>query len=263
MTRRLRAEVPEEVMPLVDEVNALLDAQEQTVERARAWTADLAHGLKTPLTALGADAQRLRHQGNVAMADELEQLAETMRRRVDRELIRARMRSGVRTRQAGANVGDAIARVVRTLQRTPRGGAVAWTVEVQDHGFAAIDPDDLTELVGNLLDNAVKWATARVWVSATSNGGVDIQIEDDGPGVSDDQLERLCQRGVRLDQGKKGSGLGLAIAHDITDAYGGELRLDRAALGGLQVSVRLPSQGSTPLGPTPASSKAASESSAG
>lgn len=242
---RLRAAVPEEVTPLVGEVNALLDAQEQTIERARAWTADLAHGLKTPLTALSADAQRLREQGSAAIADDLEQLAETMRRRVDRELIRARMRTGVRAQGLRADTGDTIARIVRTLKRTPQGSAVNWDIQVPEHTFAAIQPDDLTELMGNLLENAAEWAEHKVAVKTATDDRVHILIEDDGLGVSNDQLENLCERGVRLDQGKQGSGLGLAIARDITEAYHGELSFGRATLGGLAVTVRLPRSGST------------------
>ena len=122
--RGLDGRYPEEVMPLVNELNGLLDSQARAIERARSWTADLAHGLKTPLTVLNADAQRLREQGNAQIADDLDQLAETMRRRVDRELIRARVRSSVQARPARADAGEAIKRVVRTLQRTPRGAAL-------------------------------------------------------------------------------------------------------------------------------------------
>jgi signal transduction histidine kinase len=230
---------PEEVMPLVDEVNGLLNAQAQAIERARAWTADLAHGLKTPLMVLTADSQRLREEGNASIADDLDQLAETMRRRVDRELIRARVRSGIQTRRARADVADVVNRVVRALKRTPRGAALGWSVEAPERANAEIFAEDLTELLGNILDNAAKWANDMIAVSVSENDAVVIRIEDDGPGVSEGQLDSLGQRGVRLDEQKQGSGLGLAIARDIVEAYKGDLSLSNRPEGGLAVTVQL------------------------
>jgi signal transduction histidine kinase len=237
--RRLASRYPAEVMPLVNEMNALLEAQERAIERARAWTADLAHGLKTPLMVLSADSQRLRQQGNTMIADDLDQLANTMRRRIERELIRARVRSGVGTGQARADVAEAINRIVRALKRTPRGAALHWIVQTPDLVFASIPPDDLTELLGNLLENANKWANQSVRVSVSRNDIIAILIEDDGPGVHDDQLQKLGLRGVRLDEQVQGSGLGLAIARDITEAYHGSLAFNRATTGGLAVTVRI------------------------
>lgn len=238
--RRLERIYPDEVMPLVDEMNGLLEAQEKTIEHARAWTADLAHGLKTPLMALTADSQRLRNEGNTLIADDLDQLAEVMRRRVDRELVRARVRSGARTRRARADVGNAINGVVRTLKRTPRGSRLQWSVEIPDTADAAIRPEDLTELLGNILENAVKWANETVSISVSRGNTIFIRVEDDGPGVPEDQLNTLGQRGVRLDEQKQGTGLGLAIARDVCEAYHGKLSFHRSSFGGLAVIVQLP-----------------------
>ncbi len=249
--RRLADAYPDEVMPLVTEVNALLDARAQAVERARAWTADLAHGLKTPLSALVADAQRLRQQGHPALADDLEQLAETMRRRVDRELIRARVRSGAATHPARVDVVDAVQRLLRTLRRTPDGERLDWRIEAPSQVIAALTADDLLELLGNLLENAAKWARTGVRVridprprseqaAGACGACIEIRVTDDGPGVPAEQMTRLGQRGLRLDQGKEGSGLGLAIVNDVVDAYGGSLVFGPAPEGGLMVGVRLP-----------------------
>ena len=240
---RLAAEYPDEVTPLVEEMNALLHAQALAIERARAWTADLAHGLKTPLMVLSADSQRLRALGNTTIADDLDQLADTMRRRVDRELIRARVRSGVRLQQARADTGGLVERVVRTLRRTPAGADLNWTVQAPDGLFAMIVPDDLAELVGNLLENATKWARREIRITVEAKDAVVIRIEDDGIGVADDQLANLGRRGTRLDEQTQGSGLGLAIARDITDAYEGSLSFDHASTGGLAVSIRIPACG--------------------
>ena len=238
---RLADHYPLEVMPLVSEVNALLAARAEAIERARVWTADLAHGLKTPLTALAADAQRLREQGHPALADDLEQLATAMRRRVDRELIRARVRSGTARHEARVEVGSAIARLLRVLQRTPEGERLHWQVEMPLEVQVALMPDDLLDLLGNLLENAAKWARARVTVMVTTDADwVEIAVSDDGAGVAAAQLPRLGERGLRLDQQKEGSGLGLAIVRDIVDAYGGAVTFDTADAGGLLARVRLP-----------------------
>ncbi|WP_338032705.1 HAMP domain-containing sensor histidine kinase [Chromatium okenii] len=238
---RLADHYPLEVMPLVSEVNALLAARAEAIERARVWTADLAHGLKTPLTALAADAQRLREQGHPALADDLEQLATAMRRRVDRELIRARVRSGTARHEARVEVGSAIARLLRVLQRTPEGERLAWQVEMPLEVQVALMPDDLLDLLGNLLENAAKWARSSVTVTVTTDAEwLDIAVSDDGAGVAAAQLPRLGERGLRLDQHKEGSGLGLAIVRDIVDAYGGAVTFEAADAGGLLARVRLP-----------------------
>ena len=232
----------DEVQPLVDEINELLDARDRTVEDARAWTADLAHGLKTPLTALGADAQRLRDRGDDAMADDLEQLAEGMRRRVDRELIRARLRSESSGRPKQADLVKTLRGLVKTLRRTPAGEAVNWDLELPARGEVQLAPEDLAELLGNLLDNAAKWARNRVRVRVGVDPGLQwhVRIEDDGPGVAAEQRDRLGQRGLRLDEQTTGSGLGLAIARDIVAAYRAELEFGISELGGLAVTLALP-----------------------
>ncbi len=252
--RRLPTDYPDEVLPLAEEVNTLLDAQDRAIERARAWTADLAHGLKTPLIVLAADAARLRETGQHELADDLDTLAQTMRRRVDRELIRARVRARTGA-QVGAGLesgpvrgaGDPAAdleltvrRVIRALERTPNGSRLRWNLDCPALLPVAILPEDLTELLGNCLDNASNWAAARVGIRVETGERVLVRIEDDGPGVPDEWLADLGQRGLRLDERTPGFGLGLAIAQDICDAYGAEISFGRAALGGLAVSLRLP-----------------------
>jgi len=239
-TERLPGEHPDEVQPLVDEINELLQSRDKAVEDARAWTADLAHGLKTPLTALSADAQRLRTQGQSAMADDLEQLAQSMRQRVDRELIRARLRTEVTGRPQHASLFKAVNSLVNTLQRTPAGEVLEWIIQVPESAEVSLSPVDLTELLGNLLDNASNWAKSTVVLKAHQGDGWRISIEDDGPGVNPDQLGDLGQRGLRLDERRDSNGLGLAIAKDIVNAYGGRIEFTRSALGGLAVILDLP-----------------------
>jgi signal transduction histidine kinase len=241
---RLDQAYPDEVVPLVEEINELLEARDRSVERARAWTADLAHGLKTPLSALAGEAERLRAAGEGEAAERLDQLAEAMRRRVDRELIRARLRSAGPAVPCCTELAPAVRRVTRTLERTPHGERLEWQVGLPEDLRVAVQPDDLTELLGNLLDNAGKWAERRVEVTAGAEGGaVVLTVADDGPGVPAGERERLGGRGVRLDEQTPGHGLGLAIVRDILEAYGGELSFGRSPAGGLSVQIRLPQKG--------------------
>jgi signal transduction histidine kinase len=177
----------------------------------------------------------------MSIADDLDQLAETMRRRVDRELIRARVRSGIEKKRMRADAAVAVNGVVRTLKRSPRGAVLRWLLDVPDGADAAILPEDLTELLGNILENATKWANKAVSVSVTKgNKTISIRVEDDGPGVPENQLNTLGQRGVRLDEQKQGTGLGLAIARDVSEAYDGALSFEPSHMGGLAVTVQIP-----------------------
>ena len=243
--RRMDAQgAPAEIAPLVSEVNALLDAQETEMARARDRAADLAHGLKTPLTALTADISRLRAKGEVEIADDIDELAARMRRHMERELARARMRHG--RSATGADVVAAIEAVARTLRRTPTGELIAIEVQSGERFTAAIDREDLSEIVGNLMENAVRYARTRVTATAAASGDlVTIAIADDGPGLDDAAREAALARGGRLDTSgpdTSGAGLGLAIVGDILAACGGRLTLGRSQeLGGLEATVTLPS----------------------
>ena len=135
--------------------------------------------------------------------------------------------------QAASLLAPVVRQLVRTLERTPRGGRLSWTI--------AVDADDLAELLGNLLENAAKWAVDTVEIAATRVAdGVRITVADDGPGVPADARDQLGIRGVRLDATTPGHGIGLGIVRDITSAYGGKLAFADAAQGGLEVAVTLP-----------------------
>ncbi len=246
---RLNGDFPEEVLPLVDEINELLNASEAAVEKARSWTGDLAHGLKTPLTALSADAQQLRIQGHQQIADQLEPLIESMRMRLDRELVRARLRSHTSSQlhrsRDQADLMKALSGVQSALARTPVGQALSWPMALPKAlPVVAMNQADLTELVGNVLDNASKWAASRVSIQVSNQksheSGWVLCIEDDGAGVDEEQRLRLGQRGLRLDETIAGHGLGLAIVRDICEAYGIDLCFSRSELGGLSVCLTLP-----------------------
>ena len=237
-TDRLDIDVPSEIAPLVEEVNGLLDAQDKAMRKARDRAANLAHGFKTPLTALLADARRLREKGDREIADEIERTATLMRGHIDRELTRSRIRNF--RRSAAIEVGPIVQGLTGTLKRIPQGEHVIFEVVI-DPGLAVrAERDDLNEILGNLLENAVRHAKGKVLVrAARRRSSVCFDVEDDGPGIDEAERQAVVQRGNRLDSAAVGSGLGLAIVSDVLDHYGQKITLNRSVLGGLRASFEL------------------------
>lgn len=236
--RRLTAEVPGEVGPLVEEVNALLDAREEEIARSRNRASDLAHGLKTPLAALAADSNRLRDKGEIEIAKEIDTVIETMRRHVDRELARARTRGGDLIRSGVATaVAPLVRSLISTVTRTDVGHHIKYGMMVADDVIVPLDRTDLAEVLGNLLENAARHAKSQIHIVAC--GAPDrtvIRIEDDGPGIAPELRSSALERGVRLDERGGSIGIGLAIVQDVLDAYGWTLDLAASELGGLKAS---------------------------
>jgi signal transduction histidine kinase len=233
-SRRLPSDVPSEVLALVEEVNALLEAQDREIERSRGRAADLAHGLKTPLAALASDAGRLRQRGETALARDIESVGNAMSRHVDRELARARLRSEPRH---GDNVvvelAPLVGSLVTILSRTPAGQQIGFQIDVADGVWLPFDRTDLAEVLGNLLDNATRHAKSRVRIVAAGDGR-SVAVEDDGGGIEAAARNKVLARGIRLDQRGEGAGLGLSIVQDVLEAYGWSLRLTGSKLGGLK-----------------------------
>lgn len=218
------------ILPLAAEVDALLEARDAQIEKARARAGDLAHGLKTPLQVLTGDVERLREKGEAAIAAEIEQVATSMRRHVDRELARARMAAG--NREVLANIADVVERVVAVIVRTPDGSKLDWSVDIPRGQLGRIDPDDLAEAIGNLVDNAARHAHRKVSICCRSNPGfVIITVADDGPGIPREHLQDMLSRGGHLDRSGSGAGLGLAIVGDIAEAWNGHFDIHTSAAG--------------------------------
>ena len=232
--QRLSGRFPAEVAPLVAEFNDVLNLRDVSLERARRRAGDLAHGLRTPLTVLSAISRQLRKAGMAEEARDIDEQSENMLRHVERALVRARLSSGKGF--AASELAVAIGSVVAALARLPGADALTFEIEVPAESKVPIEQRDLTELLGNLIDNARKWARTRVRVRHARQM---ITIEDDGPGVPDAELGRLGERGRRLDEAKQGSGLGLSIVEDIADIYGLAITYGRSELGGLRVEILL------------------------
>jgi signal transduction histidine kinase len=245
--QRLEGAYPAEVQPLVDDLNALLDHRAQLVKRAVAKAGDLAHGLKTPLAVLGQEAERLTAAGQYEPAAIVGQQVERMRRQIDYHLAHARAAASGSPLGAGCAVLPSANGLVRTLERlyVEKGISIVSAVS-ESHGVRA-QREDLEEMLGNLLDNACKWARSRVSIESSEGGGkVVIMVDDDGPGLASELREKVLQRGVRADEAAPGSGFGLAIVRDLAELHGGSISLDASPLGGVRARLTLPSLVTTP-----------------
>ncbi len=231
-SRRLSLRLPGEVAPLGEELNALLEHQEEEMRRARQRAADLAHGLRTPLAALKADAARLKRLGQDELARGIEETVVAMQRQVEHQLTAARPRH----RGAVADVELVARGLVATLERTPKGSLVDIRVRGVEGMRVAMEAEDLADILGNLLENAVRHARERVLLVVSREGGrARFCVEDDGPGIASERTREALQRGVRLDErGGGAAGLGLSIVQQLLQAHDGTLELKRGEeLGGL------------------------------
>lgn len=237
----LSEDVPSEVMPLVVEFNQLLRRFEQRLRQSRNAVGNLAHSLKGPLNLLirSSETPHIGDQERAAIA----QNAEHIRMLIESELKRARLagRGAVGKR---FDVDAELPAMIGLLEQVYSEKPVAVSYNVGSDVELVHDRQDMLELIGNLLDNAVKWSKANVVLNMRSADGVIIDVEDDGPGCSPEVLGRLTGRGVRLDESVAGHGLGLSIVKDIVDIYDGRLLLEPSQrLGGLKASVYLPRRG--------------------
>lgn len=223
---------PKEVEPLVSEVNALIGDREKQLQRARQRASNLAHGLKTPLTIMSAVADTIEASLLKREAQDIRDSANQMHQLVERELARARMASGHAVQQTP--IAPIVTRVINALKKTSDNETLLWYSTVPALASFAMEPDDFLECVGNLLENARKWAKSQILVSWSNNV---LKIEDDGPGVPDENIVSILERGVRLDETVAGSGLGLGIVTELLEIYGLDIKLSRSSLGGLSVSI--------------------------
>ncbi|MBZ9540142.1 sensor histidine kinase [Modicisalibacter tunisiensis] len=238
---RLDTRLPGELSELAGAMNEVLERDRRLIERGRSAAGNLAHALKTPVSVLRTVSERLPEAQRRQVHDELGRIDEAVRH----HLARASAAGGA-TLTGRVRVGEAIAPVVDGLARLAGRRGIALERDLDDALTVRMDPQDLQELVGNLLDNALRWANSRVRLSLHEAAGAAVLcIEDDGPGMTAEQRRAALARGARLDEHRSGSGLGLAIVEDLMSLYGGSLSLETASLGGLAARVELPG-GRTP-----------------
>jgi len=239
--RQLSGAYPSEVQPLVDDLNALLEHRERAVARAVSKAGDLAHGLKTPLAVLAQEAERTEAAGHHDLAATMSQQVERMRRQIDYHLAHARAAASGATPGARCSIVASVEGLSRTLLRIHESRGIAIDVNIAGSHCVRGQREDLDEMLGNLLDNACKWAKSRVAIDASSSGAaVVVTVDDDGPGLEASMRDLVLQRGVRADEAAPGSGLGLAIVRDLAELYGGSISLGAAPMGGLRATLQLP-----------------------
>jgi signal transduction histidine kinase len=225
---------------LIDETNALIESNRAIVERARTQVGNLAHSLKTPLAVLTNEAR----DAPPGLRQILLEQTSLMRDQVQNYLDRARIAARHATVTSRTEVEPALERLVRVIGKLNPQISIELVPADERFVFAG-ESQDFEEIIGNLLENAARFARNSIRVSlmrgnGTNSGQMRIVIEDDGPGMTEDECRLALKRGTRLDESTPGSGLGLAIVRDIVSEYGGTLSLGRSSLGGLQATICLP-----------------------
>lgn len=238
---RVTGSYPAEVQPLVDDVNALLEERERRVARAIAKAGDLAHGLKTPLAVLAYEAQQARATGHQQLAVGIDEQIDRMRRQIDYHLAQARSAASSASPAARASIAASAEGLVRAVQRLHAERGLRIEIDTPASHVFRGQREDLDEMLGNLLDNACKWARTEVRLtSSKADGQIVITVDDDGPGIEPPMRESVMQRGIRVDETAQGSGLGLAIVRDLAEIYGGSIALEQSPLGGARARLALP-----------------------
>ena len=236
--QRLDGNFPVEIAPLAAETNELIDGNRRIVERSRTQVGNLAHSLKTPLAVLTNEARALGGKKGVLLAEQ----AEAMRMQVEHYLQRARMAAQRDTIVFRTPVKATLERMVRVMGKLNPHIDMVLDVPAEELIFAG-EREDLEELVGNLLENATKWGREKVLIAVRAGDeqkhSFQLLVEDDGPGIPEEDTREALTRGRRLDESKPGTGLGLAIVADLVKEYGGSLQLGRSDLGGLKATVTL------------------------
>ena len=241
----LAGEFPEEIAPLARETNALIDANKEIVERARTHVGNLAHALKTPLSVMVNEATARTPD---PFANKVLEQADIMRDQVARHLERARLAARLKVVGSITDAAPVVTALARTMEKIHRERGIAIDVHADAEARFRGERPDLEEMIGNLVDNACKWASSRVAIEvvrerpdpAGAGQVLRIVVDDDGRGLSPSEREQVAQRGSRLDESKPGSGLGLSIVVELASLYGGELKLSAAPLGGLRAELVLP-----------------------
>lgn len=241
---RLEGGFPLEIAPLARETNALIEANREIVERARTHAGNLAHALKTPLSVIVNEAAA---RGNDPLAQKVIEQANIMGDQMVRQLERARLAPRPIVLGTLVDVPPVVTALARTMEKLHRDREIAIAVDVPARARFRGEQQDLEEMVGNLVDNACKWARSRVAVevvtedtAADGKSKVRVIVDDDGPGLSPAERERVALRGQRLDESKPGSGLGLSIVVELASLYKGVLTLDTSPIGGLRAELALP-----------------------
>lgn len=230
-----------ELDPLIAEINQLIQALDERIARSRNAMGNLAHALKTPLATLQQLCDASPFKNSPELSAKISKQLELIKTRLDNELKRARI-AGQKGSRSQLRVKTEIQDLISTLQQIHHRRFLSVDIQIPEKLKIAFDRQDFLEMVGNILDNAFKWANKEIRIKIQNNNKTYLTIEDDGPGCNSVNLSRLSQRGTRLDESQPGHGLGLAIAQEIATLYQCSIGFETSDLGGLKVLIMLPPQ---------------------
>ena len=241
---RVDGKYPPEIQPLATELNFLIDHNKDVVERARTHVGNLAHALKTPLAVMLNESENHSSKSMAEFAEIVERQTDTMRKQVDHHLRRARAAARGQAIGVSTDIAEVVEALGRTLPRIFRSKDIDMQIALTPNLTFRGERRDFEDMAGNLMENACKWTRSQVRVQAkphfADDGAFVITVEDDGPGLAEEDYATALKRGARLDEATPGTGFGLAIVDDLARAYKGELNLSRSELGGLCVTLTLP-----------------------
>lgn len=227
---------PDEIVPLVSEINHLLSVMKKRLQRSRKSAGNLAHGLKAPLAVLMQQADVPSLRADEKTANTIRNQIGVIGQLIDRELNRARLAGGERGYRT--QIRQELDPLIETLSHIYADKELEFELNIPTGAYSSMDTMDMVEMLGNLLDNACKYASKKISINYEAGDTEIWQIQDDGPGIEEDQVMNLLQRGARLDESTQGHGLGLAIVRDIVTDYSGEIELSRSEkLGGLKIHI--------------------------
>jgi signal transduction histidine kinase len=243
-TERLQGDFAREIAPLAREVNALLESNREIVERSRTHVGNLAHALKTPLSVLMNEASQVHEPA----AEKIREQVTVMHDQVQRHLERARIAARTAIVTSMIDVAPVVNQLARTMEKIHRERNIAIRLQLNESVRFRGEQQDLEEMLGNLVDNACKWANSKVDIEMFVLSGprladpsyFRLQVDDDGPGLATAEREEVLTRGKRLDESKPGTGLGLSIVLELAKLYSGSLKLGNSPLGGLRAELVLP-----------------------
>lgn len=239
----IEGQYPIEISRLTDAINGLLASQTTALEQVRKRSGDLAHSLKTPLTAIRTNAEKFIVHGKATIGDEIIDFTDQMEANIKRELVRSKLAPAPQARKSDAELVKITNDIVKTLKRIPHGEHLTWDIKLPEQCLIAMDPHDLRELLGNIIENASKWASSTVRIRGEKKEEISVfkvTVEDDGPGIEAAKIASMMEHGKRFDESTPGSGIGLSIVREISDLYSVPLAIQNRQTHGLSITISLP-----------------------
>ncbi len=240
--KKLEGQYPKEVTPLVHELNTLIQTSDDMLKRARAQAGNLAHGLKGSLAIITDEGYKLKNAGLEQSSKTIIKQCTIMERHIDHQIARTRASAAAHMPGIVSNLEDVLLPIVKAMEQLHRDKNINVHIDIRSHKPVTIDAIDLSEILGNILDNAFKVAASEIDIVARDfdDDQISLRVDDDGPGLPPEAYELVFDLGARWDETTAGGGLGLAIVRELVHLYGGNCRLDKSPKNGLRIEIFLP-----------------------